>query len=269
MSRFEIADLRTLGATGIRVSPIGLGTVKFGRNTGVKYPGDFALPNDVTLAKLLAVAGDCGINLIDTAPAYGTSENRLGSLLSGIRDNWVLCTKTGERFEGGRSSFDFSAAGTRDSVEASLRNLRTGYLDIVLVHCSDTDVTDLQESDALETLQKLKDSGDIRAFGASTKTVEGGLAALALCDLVMVAYNMDDTSQLQVLDEAGSSGKGLLVKKALESGHARQPAEALRFATRHPAVSSAIVGTIDEGHLIANVEAIAGRRSSELTDLLD
>ena len=260
MISFGAADLRRLGNTGMAVSPVGLGTVKFGRNTGVKYPASFSLPADEELEALLAAAHDCGINLVDTAPAYGNSEQRLGKLLSGNRDAWILCTKTGEAFVDGRSTFDFSAAGTRHSVERSLRNLGTDYLDIVLVHCSDNDEAALRDSDVLEVLHRLKEQGDIRAVGASTKSAAGGLAALSMCDLVMVTYNMDDTSQRNILDKALALDKGVLVKKALESGHAHDPSEALRFALSHPAVSSAIVGTINKAHLQDNVAAVAGSR---------
>lgn len=251
-------DLRSLGNTGIRVSPVGLGTVKFGRNSGVRYPRSFELPEDAALERLLALAQECGINLVDTAPAYGTSEARLGKLLSGKRDNWIISTKTGENFIDNKSTFDFSGTGTRRSVEHSLRLLGTDYLDIVLVHCSDDDLAVVTESDALETLSRLKDKGMIRAFGASTKTLEAGVAALDHCDVVMVTYNMDDTSQSDVLGKAHQQGKGVLIKKALESGHAPDAASALRFVLDHPAVSSAIVGTINEDHLRANVAAAGG-----------
>ena len=73
--------MRSLGATGLRVSPLGLGTVKFGRNRGVKYPRTFELPTDRAILNLLETAWESGINLLDTAPAYGASEERLGRLL--------------------------------------------------------------------------------------------------------------------------------------------------------------------------------------------
>lgn len=253
---FSKSDMRRLGSTGIDVSPIGLGTVKFGRNTGVKYPTTFSLPDDADLDRLLGAATDCGINLIDTAPAYGTSEERLGKLLEGVRDKWVLSTKTGENFDGRRSSYDFSARGTMRSVEQSLRRLKTDYLDIVLVHCDDADESALRDTDVIASLQRLKDRGDILAIGASTKSVAAGLLALEVCDIVMVTYNLGDTSQLPVLDKADARNKGVLVKKALTSGHAGDPVAALHFALDHPAVASAIVGTIDENHLRGNVAAV-------------
>jgi aryl-alcohol dehydrogenase-like predicted oxidoreductase len=74
---------RPFGNTGIDVSILGLGTVKLGRDQGVKYPNDFAIPDDQQAAQLIAIAREQGINLIDTAPAYGTSETRLGHLKQG------------------------------------------------------------------------------------------------------------------------------------------------------------------------------------------
>ncbi|MFW8341556.1 aldo/keto reductase, partial [Klebsiella pneumoniae] len=70
--------LRPLGSTGLRVSPLGLGTVKLGRDQGVKYPNGFRIPDDQQARELLYLARELGINLIDTAPAYGVSEERLG-----------------------------------------------------------------------------------------------------------------------------------------------------------------------------------------------
>ena len=92
-------QLRPFGNTGINVSPLGLGTVKLGRNEQVKYPNAFSIPDDQQAGELLELARDLGINLIDTAPAYGNSEQRLGALLKGQRHEWVICSKVGEEFE--------------------------------------------------------------------------------------------------------------------------------------------------------------------------
>ncbi|HHO58771.1 MAG TPA: aldo/keto reductase, partial [Thiotrichales bacterium] len=67
---------RPLGATGIDVSVLGLGTVKIGRNEQVKYPEGFEIPDDRAVAGLFEQARSLGINFIDTAPAYGSSEQR-------------------------------------------------------------------------------------------------------------------------------------------------------------------------------------------------
>jgi len=90
-----MAFMRHLAGTDISVSALGLGTVKIGRDQGVKYPTGFTIPDDAAVRNLLATAHDLGINLLDTAPAYGSSETRLGQLL-GKRQDWVIVTKTGE-----------------------------------------------------------------------------------------------------------------------------------------------------------------------------
>jgi aryl-alcohol dehydrogenase-like predicted oxidoreductase len=187
---------RQLGNTAIEVSCLGLGTVKIGRNQGVKYPNGFDLPSDAEVRNLLATARDAGINLLDTAPAYGSSEERLGKLLS-ERDKWVICSKTGEEFIKGQSLFDFSAAHTQLSVERSLRRLKTDYLDLVLIHSDGNDEHIIRQTDCMETLMKLKDKGLIRAFGLSGKTVEGGLLALQFADVVMVTCNPQETAEIK------------------------------------------------------------------------
>ena len=249
---------RSLGETGLEVSTLGLGTVKIGRNQGVKYPTGFELPDDAHVSRLLDIAAELGINLLDTAPAYGTSEERLGKLLRN-RDRWVLCGKTGEEFENGKSYFDFSASHTRHSVERSLRRLRTDWLDLVLVHSDGNDERIINDTDCFATLEQLKQEGLIRAFGISGKTVAGGLLALQHADVVMVTHNLTYTDELPVIREAHRRGKGVLVKKALNSGHAVNSAnpvrDSLRFCLDEPGVSSIIIGTINPDHLRANVAA--------------
>ncbi len=253
---------RPLGSTGLIVSPLGLGTVKLGRDQGVKYPSGFTIPDDRAASTLLAQARELGINLLDTAPAYGVSEQRLGPLLRGQRQAWVICSKVGEEFEDGASRFDFSAAHTRLSVERSLRRLETDYLDLVLVHSDGHDLAVLEQTGVYATLAELKREGLIRAFGFSGKTVAGGLKALESGDCAMVTYNLAEQGERPVLDYAGAHGKGLLIKKALASGHALLSGEdpvraSFELIFAHQAVSSVIVGTITPAHLAHNVATAA------------
>ncbi|MGB5762784.1 MAG: aldo/keto reductase, partial [Sedimenticolaceae bacterium] len=141
-------DLRPLGSTGIQVSPLGLGTVKLGRNQQVKYPSAFKLPDDRQVIELLDLARELGINLLDTAPAYGSSQERLGRLLGAGRRDWVIVSKVGEIFENGESRFDFGFDHTIATVEQSLRTLRTEYLDCVLIHSDGDDLRILQQEGA-------------------------------------------------------------------------------------------------------------------------
>ena len=245
---------KPLGQTGIDISPLGLGTVKFGRNEGVKYPQGFEIPDEEFLADLLTLAQQEGINLLDTAPAYGESEERLGRLLKGQREQWIICGKAGEEFENGQSFYDFTPDHFKRSLERSLQRLQTDYLDIFLLHSDGNDVENL--SDEIVTLmQDFKSQGLVHAIGASTKTVDGGLRALESMDVVMAAYNPGYTDEAPVLDAAHARGKGVLVKKALASGHA-DPAESLEFVFSHPGVTSAIIGTINPRHLSENCEVL-------------
>ncbi|WP_375740444.1 aldo/keto reductase [Pseudomonas boanensis] len=259
---------RPLGSTGLMVSPLGLGTVKLGRDQGVKYPNGFTIPDDTEARQLLAMARDLGINLIDTAPAYGRSEERLGPLLRGQREDWVIVSKVGEEFEAGQSRFDFSPEHARFSVERSLKRLETDFIDLVLIHSDGNDVAILQESGVLETLAELKQAGKIRAFGLSGKTVEGGLLALQQGDCAMVTYNLAERGEKPVLDYAAQHGKGILIKKALASGHAClgagvDPVRAsFELIFGHPGVTSAIIGTINPLHLSHNVATAAAVISS-------
>ncbi len=258
----KIDSYRRLGDSDIRVSPLGLGTVKFGRNIGVKYPSSFSLPTDAELALLLQHAKALGINFLDSAPAYGTSEERLGKLIGGSRDEWVISTKVGERFIDGVSSYDFSADSTTRSIENSLRNLQTDYLDLVLIHCNKQDVDNLNNTEVISVLRQYQEKGYIRLIGASTNSVEAGMLSINELDTVMITYNEQESDQAAVIARAEQLDKGLLLKKVLGSGHAANTSDALRFAMSSPAISSAVVGTINPKHLSANVDAFVKITSS-------
>lgn len=258
---------RALGDTGLMVSPLGLGTVKFGRNEGVKYPQGFQIPEEKELARLLSLAQEHDINLLDTAPAYGTSEERLGRLLKGQRNRWVIVGKAGEEFEDGVSSYHFSPQYFEMSLQRTLKRLQTDYLDILLIHSDGSDAQILADESLIETMRDFKKRGLVRAIGASTKTVEGGIRTLELMDIVMAAYNPAYTAEKPVLDYAAKNHKGILLKKALASGHVEQFGEnpvqnAMDFAFSHPGVTGLIIGTINPDHLKENIRCAKQALSS-------
>ncbi len=252
---------RTLGSTGIDVSVLGLGTVKIGRNQQVKYPSGFELPDDNTVTALLEQAQALGINFIDTAPAYGSSETRLGQLLPD-RHNWVIVTKVGEIFENSCSRFDFSYDFTVNSVEQSLKKLRRDVLDVVLVHSDGNDMAIINDAPVFDALENLKNRGLIKAYGMSSKTVEGGCWVVENCDVVMATANLDYDEERPVLTLAEKLNKGVIIKKGLQSGHADSASggRGVESAFRHilglPGVSSMIVGTINQQHLLDNVAVV-------------
>ena len=170
--------MRPIGKTGVHVPPLGFGAFKIGRNQGVKYPTPYDLPHVADVRLLLNRVLDLGCTLIDTAPAYGLSEARIGEAVGHRRSEFVLSTKVGETFSDGHSTYDFSAAGLRTSLERSLRNLRTDVLDIVLIHSNGNDRQILEETDTIEVLQEFRSRGRIRAIGLSGKTVRNLLLVL-------------------------------------------------------------------------------------------
>lgn len=252
---------KPIANTGLEVSMLGLGTVKFGRNEDVKYPEHFEIPDDQQVLALLSQAHDAGINLLDTAPAYGTAQQRLGKLV-GNSEDWLICSKVGERFINGVSEYIYTEAETRQTVENSLRELNRDVLDIVLIHSDGDDMHVLQETDVMETLLRLKEEGKIRATGISSKTVEGGLLALQHLDVVMCMYNLLEVNELPVIEAASEQGKGIFVKKGLMSGHLGKAERdnPLLASYQHifaqTGVSSMIVGTINPKHLAQNIEAL-------------
>jgi aryl-alcohol dehydrogenase-like predicted oxidoreductase len=248
---------RPLGRTGLDVSPIGLGTVKLGRNTNVKYPAPFELPSEKEVAKLLETALDLGVNLIDTAPAYGDSEKRLGAFVAAHREKIVLATKCGESYANGRSTYDFSAPAITVSLENSLKNLRTDHIDLLVLHSNGEDEKILTETDALAALSRLKQSGKIRAAGISAKTERGVALASRSLDVVMAPFSQSDQALAGALSKEHAAGLGILAIKGLASGHLA-PREAIEFVLRQKFIDALIVGTISPAHLKAAVD-VAGQ----------
>lgn len=152
---------RTLGRTGIKVSPYGLGTLLLGATIGN--------PDHDDSIRLIHRALDAGINLVDTADAYsippaGASEVVVGKALKGRRDNVVLATKFGRSMSDDPNRRGASRRWIMRAVEDSLRRLQTDYIDLYQVHRLDPE-TDIGET--LSTLSDLIRSGKVRAIGSS------------------------------------------------------------------------------------------------------
>lgn len=243
---------RPLGRTGLQVTPIGFGSFKIGRNQKTKYPEQYALPDDAAAGSILNGVLDLGVTYIDTAPAYGLSEERIGRAIGHRRSEFVLSTKVGETFEDGRSTYDFSESTIRASIQRSLKRLRTDALDLVFIHSDGDDLRILNETDAVATLESLKTAGLVRAIGLSGKTVEGARQALDWADAIMVEYHLADRSHEAVIAEAAERGIGVVVKKGLAAGRL-SAGEAIRFVLANPHVTSMVVGGLSLDHLRANI----------------
>lgn len=150
---------RRLGRSGLAVSTVGLGTNNFGLKLDMP-----------ACREVLDAALEAGITLIDTADTYGQSEGRLGELLEGRRDDVVLATKFGmdPAPSGNSNGADWGARGsrryTKRAVEASLRRLRTDWIDLLQFHWPDLD-TPIEET--LSALDDLVREGKVRYIGHS------------------------------------------------------------------------------------------------------
>ncbi len=242
------------------VSPIGIGSVKFGRNSAVKYPNSFQLPTDREIKDLFALAKELGINVIDTAPAYGNAEHRIGENLD-FRNDWVITTKIGEIFSNGKSTFDFSEKAILKSIDSSLYKLKTDSLDIVLIHSDGNDCDILKNTECVNILTKLKEKGVVKAIGISGKTKEGGILALNEMgmDIAMITHNILYQDEQSVIDFAAKNKKSIFLKKIFSSGHldllGDEPVQKTMDFIFKENISSVILGTINKKHLIENCNA--------------
>ncbi|MGK5680292.1 aldo/keto reductase [Actinoplanes sp. URMC 104] len=147
---------RTLGRTGIKVSPYALGALMFATQVGNPDPAESV--------KVIHKALDAGLNLIDTSDVYGDSEEVVGRALEGRRDTVVLATKFGRPTGADPNQQGASRRWIMTAVENSLRRLRTDHIDLYQLHKLDPD-TDLEET--LSALTDLIRAGKVRAIGSS------------------------------------------------------------------------------------------------------
>lgn len=293
----SLMDYRKLGKGGFRVSVVSMGTVSLGMKYGIKVPGEFGQPDKTDAIRLLRQAADAGINLFDTAPAYGKSERLLGQAL-GRRSDCHFATKVS--IPKGDDGSLMHPKDLRQSIMASLERsldaLRREVLDIVQIHNATAEA--LEQGDVAEVLQKGKKQGIIRLLGASVYTEEEALAVVeAGCfDVLQIAYNLlDQRMAREVFPAAAEAGLGIIVRSAFLKGaltakaqwlptelaelrlaaeRARDvlagswqslPEMALRFCLSAPQVSTVLVGarTLEELRQ-ALATAGAGPLSEEL-----
>jgi aryl-alcohol dehydrogenase-like predicted oxidoreductase len=242
------------------MSPIGFGAFKIGRNQGIKYPQGYDLPDDTAVERLLNGVLDIGVTYLDTAPAYGISEERIGRFLSQRGGEFVLSTKVGEQFEHGVSTYDFSAGGVRGSIERSLRRLRRDVLDLVFIHAPQNDAEILSTTDAVAALLRARDEGLVRAVGFSGYTAPAFDLAKTWADALMVEYHQAHRETGAIIAEAAARGTCIVVKKGLQSGRA-DGTTAVEFVLGNSGVTSMVIGSLNLDHMHENVRAARRVRS--------
>jgi aryl-alcohol dehydrogenase-like predicted oxidoreductase len=209
---------RPLGRTGFKVSEISLGTVEIGMPYGIARDGAPPPPDEAEASKLLHCALDLGVNLIDTARAYGESEAIIGRALRDRRKEFFLVSKV-LSYHDQKLDGDGLRERITSSVQQSLSLLQTDCIDLMMIHSAPTEVIDGGE--ALAILKTLKQRGHIRAIGASVYGEEAALAAIADggYDCLQIAYSiLDRRPESRTFEAAGRTGMGLVARSVLLKG---------------------------------------------------
>ena len=152
-------QLRTLGATGLRVSPIGFGGSPLGNEFGTMTDGEGM--------RAVHEAIDLGINFFDVSPYYGrtVAESRLGQALLGKREKVILATKCG-RYD--RDGFEFSGDRVHSSIDESLHRLQTDYIDLFQAHDIEFGDEKQIEAETIPALREVQKSGKARYIGITS-----------------------------------------------------------------------------------------------------
>jgi len=269
-------EKRTLGETDMRVSVLGFGGSEIGY-------GQAAVE---TVERLLGGALDAGLNVIDTAECYVTSEELIGRAVSHRRADYYLFTKCGHA--AGIDLPDWDARLLEQSIERSLRRLRTDYVDLLQLHSCSEEV--LRRGDAIEVLRRAREAGRTRYIGYSG---DGRAALYAVeCgafDTLQTSVNIADQESLELtLPPARARGLGVIAKRPIANAvwknnarpsdpyvqtywdrlqkldyeflrgrMAEAVATALRFTLSVPGVHTAIVGTEKPERWRQNAESLA------------
>ena len=232
-------EYRALGKTGLTISRLGFG--------GIPIQKIDAAGTRVLIHALV----EAGVTFIDTARGYTVSEEYLGFALEGVRDRFVLATK--------------SMARTREAMEKDIdisrNNLRTDYIDLYQVH--NPNAKDLEQviapGGALEALQAAKAAGKIGHIGITLHSVELFERALELpwVETIMFPYNIVETQGEALIARCAEKNSGFICMKPLAGGAIDDGTLALRFIASNPDVTVVIPGMADVAEIAQNAAAVA------------
>ena len=236
----------TLGKTGLKVSRMGFGGIPIQR---IDAAGT---------RKLMEQMVEAGVNYIDTARGYTVSESYLGEALEGIRDRFILATKSMAR----------TKEAMAQDIEISLGNLRTNYIDLYQIH--NPTMVQLEQvmapGGALEALMEAKEAGKIGHIGITLHHVEIFEKAVELpwVETIMFPYNIVETQAEHLIAKCAEKGIGFIDMKPLAGGAIEDATLALRFVCANPHVTITIPGMADPAELDQNLAAV--NNTAPLTD---
>lgn len=231
-------EYTVLGKTGLKISPVGFGGIPIQK---VDAP---------QVRKLMHLAMEQGINYVDTARGYTVSEEYLGYALEGIREHFVLATKSMSR----------TKEAMAQDIDISLKNLRTDYIDLYQIH--NPGEKDLQQvtapGGALEALLEAKAAGKIGHIGITLHSADLFRKALELpwVETIMFPYNIVETQGEQMIAACKEKNIGFICMKPLAGGALENATLAMRFISQNPNVSVVIPGMAEEKEILQNVSAV-------------
>ena len=227
----------TLGKTGLRVSRMGLG--------GIPIQKIDAEGTKTLLHKL----ADRGVIYIDTARGYTVSEESLGYALEGIRDRFIIATKSMAR----------TKEAMAEDIEKSLHNLRTDHIELYQVHNPSMEQLDqvIGEGGALEALLEAKNAGKIGHIGITAHSTEVFERALTLdwVETIMFPYNIVEQQGAELIRRCGEKNIGFIDMKPLAGGAIEDGTLALRYVCSNPDVTVVIPGMAEIRELDENMAA--------------
>lgn len=230
-------EYRILGKTGLRVSRIGFGGIPIQR-----------IDAEGTRALMQALV-DKGVNYIDTARGYTVSEEYLGYGLEGIRDKFVLATKSMSRDK---------ESMARD-IEISLANLRTDYIDLYQLHNPKLEELDVifSENGAIQALREAKAAGKIGHIGITAHSAAVFEKALEYdeTETVMFPYNIVESQGEELIARCREKNVGFICMKPLAGGAIEDGRLALRYILANDNVTVAIPGMAEVKELEQNLAA--------------
>ena len=233
-------EYRVLGKTGLKISRMGFGGIPIQR-----------IDAEGTKTVIQALHKE-GINYIDTARGYTVSEEYLGYALEGIRQDFVLATKSMSR----------TKEAMEKDIEISLKNLRTDYIDLYQIHNpTPADLEQVQApGGALEALQEAKAAGKIGHIGITLHPIGMFEKALELpwVETIMFPYNIVETQAEEMIKACGEKNIGFIAMKPLAGGAIDDPDLALRFIANNPNVTVVIPGMATVAEAQQNLAAMNG-----------
>lgn len=230
-------EYRVLGKTGLKISRMGFGGIPIQK---LDAPGTKEL-----MRKLM----EAGVNYIDTARGYTVSEGYLGEALEGIREHFILATKSMARTKEAMAA----------DIDISLANLRTSYIDLYQVHNATPEQVEqvMAPGGALEALQEAKAAGKIGHIGITAHSLDTFKMALELpwVETIMFPYNIVETQGEKLIRACAEKNIGFIDMKPLAGGAIEDAKLALRFICSNPDVTVVIPGMASVDEISQNIAA--------------